>query len=161
MAAGPLALRLRNPVQMDARRCVAQRTRERIEACRPAGTNESLSLDGTRVRGDEKSRALHGASLNSDIKTVTPWETPLTVSIIPVVADDDKAERRAWDPHCRARTDNDRNTTKCCGCVDTVPLFGCHLTARHRDGDAKILLDRARISRRVLAGGRNDDDAAT
>ena len=78
MTARPLAFRLRNPVQVDAWRCVAQRMRERIEADRPAGANKGLGLDGTSVGGDEKACALHGAALHSDIKALAARETPFT-----------------------------------------------------------------------------------
>ena len=78
MAARPLACSLGHPVQVDAWRCVAQRMRERIEADRPSGANKGLGLDGTSVRGDEKSRALHSAALHSNIKAVAAREPPLT-----------------------------------------------------------------------------------
>ena len=78
MAARPLACSLTHPVQVHAWRCVTQSPRERIEANRPAGANKGLGLDGTCVRGDEKSCALHGAALHSDIKAIAPWETPFT-----------------------------------------------------------------------------------
>ena len=78
VAAGALAFRFRRAVQVDAWSRVAQRAGHRIEAYRPAGANKGLGLDGTCVRGDEKSCALHGAALHSDIKAIAPWETPFT-----------------------------------------------------------------------------------
>ena len=158
--AGPLAFGLDRPVQMDARRGLAQCLRSGIDTHRPSVANESLCLDRTGRRQDEQTGALHRAALHGHVEGIAARETPPPQTIVPVADDDDEPEGRAGHPHRRAGAHHDGDAAQGGGDVHAVTLLGPYLAAAEGRGHAKIVLQVAGHARGLLAGRRDDDDAA-